>query len=73
MWVIGNKQFFKVGLNLQQVQLNFYITANMVLSLIYKMKLGKSPGPSNVITEILKASPDHCSQLIAGLINAIIK
>ena len=27
------------------------------------MKLGKSPGPSNVITEILKASPDHCSQL----------
>ena len=45
----------------------------MVLLLIYKMKLGKSPGPSNVITEILKASPDHCSQLIAGLINAIIK
>ena len=37
------------------------------------MKLGKSPGPSNVITEILKASPDRCSQLIAGLINAIIK
>ena len=37
------------------------------------MKFRKSPGPSNVIAEILKASPDQCSQLIVDLINAIIK
>ena len=37
------------------------------------MKLGKSPCPSNVIAETLKASPDQCSQLIADLINAIVK
>ena len=50
-----------------------FITANMVLSLIQKMKLGKSLGPSNIIVEMLKASPDQCSQLIADLINAIVK
>ena len=50
-----------------------FITANMVLSSIQKMKLGKSPGPSNVIAEMLKASPDQCSQLIADLINTIVK
>ena len=37
------------------------------------MKLGKSPGSSNVIVEMLKASSDQCSQLIADLINTIIK
>ena len=37
------------------------------------MKIGKSLGPSNVIAEMLKASPDQCSQLIVDLINAIIK
>ena len=37
------------------------------------MKLGKSPAPSNIFTEILKASPDQCSQLIADLINSIVK
>ena len=46
---------------------------NMVLSSIQKMKLGKSPGPLNVTAEMLKASPDQCSQLIADLINAIVK
>ena len=50
-----------------------FITANMVLSLIEKMKLGKSLGPLNVIAEMLKASPDRCSQLIADLIKTIIK
>ena len=48
------------------------ITANMVLSSIEEMKLGKSPGHSNVMMEILKALPDQCSQLIADLINAIV-
>ena len=37
------------------------------------MKIGKSLGPSNVIAEMLKTSPDQCSQLIVDLINAIIK
>ena len=50
-----------------------FITANIVLLLIQKMKFGKSSGPSNVIAEILKASSDQCSQLIADLINAIVK
>ena len=33
----------------------------------------KITGPSNIMTEMLKASPDECSQLIADLINAIVK
>ena len=48
------------------------ITANMVLSSIEEMKLGKSHGHSNVMMEILKALPGQCSQLIADLINAIV-
>ena len=35
------------------------------------MKLGKSLGSSFVIAEMLKA--DQCSQLMADLINAIVK
>ena len=50
-----------------------FITANTVLSLIQKMKLGKSPGPSHVIAEMLKALPDQCTQLITDLINPIVK
>ena len=45
----------------------------MVPSTMQKMKLRKSPGPSNVIAEMLKASPDHCSELLAALINATVK
>ena len=37
------------------------------------MKSRKSPGPSNIIKETLKASPDQCSQLFDDLINAIAK
>ena len=37
------------------------------------MKLEKSPGPLSATVEIIKASPDQCSQLIADLINNIIK
>ena len=50
-----------------------FITADMVLSSVQKMKLGKSPGGSNIIAEISKASPDQCNQLIPVLINAIVK
>ena len=50
-----------------------FIAANVVLSSIRKIKLGKSPGPLNVIAETLQSSPDQCSQLIADLINAIFK
>ena len=50
-----------------------FITDNMVLSTMQKMKLRKPPGPSNVIAEMLKASPDQCSQLLADLINATVK
>ena len=37
------------------------------------MKSRKSQSPSNIIAEMLKALPDQCIQLIADLINAIIK
>ena len=50
-----------------------FITTDMVLSSVQKMKLGKSPGGSNIIAEISKASPDQCNQLIPVLINAIVK
>ena len=50
-----------------------FIAANVVLSSIGKIKLGKPPDPLNVIAETLKSSPDQCSQLIADLINAIFK
>ena len=36
------------------------------------MKLVKSPGPSNIIGEIIEALPNHCSQLIAVL-DAIVE
>ena len=37
-----------------------------------KMKLGKAPGPSGIVTEMLKASSDVCSEMIADLTNSII-
>ena len=45
----------------------------MVLPLVQKTKLAKALGPSNINADISKASPDQCSQLIAVLINALIK
>ena len=36
------------------------------------MKKGKAPGPSGVVTEMLKASSDICSKMIADLTNSII-
>ena len=36
------------------------------------MKIGKASGPSGVVTEMLKASSDVCSELIADLTNSII-
>ena len=37
------------------------------------MKLGKAPGLSGVVTEMLKASSDVCSEMIADLTNSIIR
>ena len=37
-----------------------------------KMKKGKAPGPSGVVTEMLKASSDICSKMIDDLTNSII-
>ena len=36
------------------------------------MKIGKASGPSGVVTEMLKASSNVCSELIADLTNSII-
>ena len=36
------------------------------------MKLCKAPGPSGAVTEMLKASSDVCSEMIADLTNSII-
>ena len=46
------------------------VTQEMVEKSINKMKKGKAPGPSGVVTEILKASPDICSKMIANLTNS---
>ena len=48
------------------------VTREMVEKSISKMKLGKAPSPSDVVTEMLKASPDVCSEMIADLTNSII-
>ena len=37
------------------------------------MKKGKAPSPSGVVTEMLKASSDICSKMIADLTNSIIR
>ena len=48
------------------------VTWEMVEKSISKMKLGKAPGPSGVVTKMLKASSDVCSEMIADLTNSII-
>ena len=40
---------------------------------ICTMKNSKVPGPSSVVTKILKASSDLCSELIADLTNSIVR
>ena len=49
------------------------VTQEMVEKSISKMKKGKAPGPSGVVTEMLKASSDICSKMIAYLTNFIIR
>ena len=49
------------------------ITQEMVEKSIRKMKKGKAPGPSGVVTEMLTASLDVCSATIADLSNSIIR
>ena len=48
------------------------ITKEMVEKSISKMKIGKASGPSGVVTEMLKASSDVCSELIADLTDSMI-
>ena len=40
---------------------------------VCKMKNGKASGPSGVVTELLTASSNICSELIADLTNSIIQ
>ena len=49
------------------------ITKEMVVKSICTMKNSKVPGPSGVVTKILKASSDLCSELIADLTNSIVR
>ena len=49
------------------------VTRKMVEKSINKMKKGKAPGPLGVVTEMLKASSDVCSKMIADLRNSIIR
>ena len=48
------------------------VTREMAEKSINKMKKGKAPGPSGVVTEMLKASSDICSKMIDDLTNSII-
>ena len=49
------------------------ITQAMVEKPISKMKKGKAPGPSGVVTEMLKASSDVCSKIITDPTNCVIR
>ena len=49
------------------------VTREMAEKSISKMKLGKAPGPSGVVTEMLKASSYVCNEMIADLTNSIIR
>ena len=48
------------------------VTVEMVKSALSRMKSGKAPGPSGIVAEMLKASVDVCSPVIAELANSII-
>ena len=45
----------------------------MVVKSICKVKNGKASGPSGVVTEMLKASSNICSELIAYLTKSIVR
>ena len=45
----------------------------MVLKALKKMKVGKAAGPSGIVVERLKASPNLCCKVIAELANAIVR
>ena len=49
------------------------ITREMVLKALKKMKVGKAAGPSGIVVERLKASPNLCCKVIAELANAIVR
>ena len=49
------------------------VTREMAEKSISKMKLGKAPSLSGVVTEMLKASSDFCSVMTADLTNSIIR
>ena len=50
-----------------------FVSSEMVLCTLRKMKYGKATGPSGIVGEMLKSSPDVCSRLIADICNAIVK
>ena len=50
-----------------------FVTREMAEKSICKMKLGKAPGPSGVVTEMMKTSSNVCSEMIADLTNSIIR
>ena len=45
----------------------------MVVQSICKMKNSKASGPSGVVTEMLKASSNICSELITDLTNSTVQ
>ena len=48
-------------------------TLEMVEKSINKMEKGKAPGPSGVLTEMLKVSSNICSKMVANLTNSVIR
>ena len=50
-----------------------YITIEMVKKAIAKMKIGKAPGPSGIVAEMLKAAGDAGARFIAVLANSMIR
>ena len=50
-----------------------FVTPEMVLSAVSKMKNGKAAGPSGIVAEMFKSSPIVCSRLISDICNSIVK
>ena len=55
------------------IQTPLLITVEMLAKSICKKKNGKAYSPSCVVTEMLKASSDICSELIADLRHSIVQ
>ena len=48
------------------------ITIDMVKKAVSQMKVGKAPGPSGIVVEMIQAAGDTCASMVRDLAAAII-